>query len=528
MATDPLIEGKLERLRNNSANADKKLAAKAGALGKAHIGTSYTSAERIKALRLVEKNREEANWPGARTHYEIDRDQVLFHDSFVRLARKTQVFTGPHSAAYRNRLMHTLEVVQLTRSVAESNYLNVDLAEAIAYGHDIGHTPFGHAGEDALDLCLCEYFIRLCLSDFFKSQGFGDHLRPHAAGLTPIGNADARHLDNAIWLLVQKLAHCDPGGPAGLSATAISCLAHEGLHQELLRKKILTASGILYRLGAPLTWERSTAFDHVRTLTHEFWLQPDSTRFFSHNVHSLRVLLCNPMKDYADLTKQCAYGILAHPHRGKYPHPFVIQLPTGEVTLSHDKCQTPEAFAVGCADDICFVSSDITDAGHAGLMIWGELQPNEEVVFRELGGIQSRCADFPPPSQRIQHCEENFDFGANPPTHKLSRQLDEAKQIIKRLVHSKLLARQDSARRVIRDLFWFFCVPPREHDRRPVEAAAYHQFAQAPFWTGSPERQATDYVASLTDDEAVEIHTALFSPENADWERHFAPVKQNT
>lgn len=86
-----------------------------------------------------------------RTEYQRDRDRILHCKSFRRLKQKTQVFLAPEGDHYRTRLTHTLEVAQIARTIAKGLFLNEDLAEAIALGHDLGHTPFGHAGERALN-----------------------------------------------------------------------------------------------------------------------------------------------------------------------------------------------------------------------------------------------------------------------------------------------------------------------------------------------------------------------------------------
>lgn len=86
-----------------------------------------------------------------RTDFQRDRDRILHSKAFRRLKDKTQVFLSPRGDHYRTRLTHTLEVSQLSRTVAKALNLNVDLVEAIALGHDLGHTPFGHAGERILN-----------------------------------------------------------------------------------------------------------------------------------------------------------------------------------------------------------------------------------------------------------------------------------------------------------------------------------------------------------------------------------------
>lgn len=89
-----------------------------------------------------------------RTDFQRDRDRILHCKAFRRMKHKTQVFISPEGDHYRTRLTHTLEVAQIARSIARALRLNEDLTEAIALGHDLGHTPFGHAGERKLDM-LC-------------------------------------------------------------------------------------------------------------------------------------------------------------------------------------------------------------------------------------------------------------------------------------------------------------------------------------------------------------------------------------
>src|SRR5580698_2273062 len=92
--------------------------------------------------------------PATRTEFQRDRDRIVHSTAFRRLAHKTQVFVNHEGDHFRTRLTHTIEVAQLARTLARAFALDEDLAEAVALGHDLGHTPFGHAGEDALDACL--------------------------------------------------------------------------------------------------------------------------------------------------------------------------------------------------------------------------------------------------------------------------------------------------------------------------------------------------------------------------------------
>jgi dGTPase len=95
-----------------------------------------------------------------RTPYQRDRDRIVHSKAFRRLKGKTQVFIDPAGDHYRTRMTHTLETTAISRVVARALRLNEDLVEAIGLGHDMGHTPFGHAGEDALDDALRERFGR--------------------------------------------------------------------------------------------------------------------------------------------------------------------------------------------------------------------------------------------------------------------------------------------------------------------------------------------------------------------------------
>ena len=86
-----------------------------------------------------------------RTEFQRDRDRIIHSKAFRRLMHKTQVFLAPEGDHFRTRLTHTIEVSQIARTIARSLNLNEDLTEAIALGHDLGHTPFGHNGEEVLD-----------------------------------------------------------------------------------------------------------------------------------------------------------------------------------------------------------------------------------------------------------------------------------------------------------------------------------------------------------------------------------------
>ncbi len=118
---------------------------------------------------------------GVRTEFQRDRDRIIHAKAFRRLMHKTQVFIAPDGDHYRTRLTHTLEMMQISRTIARALSLNEDLAEAIAFGHDLGHTPFGHTGEEALAHALAPHGRRFRHNE--HSLRVVDHLEKDGEGL---------------------------------------------------------------------------------------------------------------------------------------------------------------------------------------------------------------------------------------------------------------------------------------------------------------------------------------------------------
>jgi dGTPase len=138
-----------------AATDPESVAARFAALTIAHEEASLSpSAARSYPARRA---REEADC-ALRTPFQRDRDRIVHSKAFRRLTHKTQVFVAPEGDHYRTRLTHTLEVTTISRTVARALALNEDLTEAIGLGHDLGHPPFGHIGEEVLDRCLRERF----------------------------------------------------------------------------------------------------------------------------------------------------------------------------------------------------------------------------------------------------------------------------------------------------------------------------------------------------------------------------------
>ncbi len=117
----------------------------------AHLARYAASAASTRGRRHAEAA------PRGRSEYQRDRDRIIHSTAFRRLEYKTQVFVNHEGDLFRTRLTHSLEVAQLSRSIARNLGLEEDLTEAIALAHDLGHTPFGHAGQDALNACMKPY-----------------------------------------------------------------------------------------------------------------------------------------------------------------------------------------------------------------------------------------------------------------------------------------------------------------------------------------------------------------------------------
>lgn len=147
-----------------------------------------------------------------RTDFQRDRDRIIHAKSFRRLKHKTQVFLAPAGDHYRTRLTHTMEVSQIARTIARGLRLNEDLTEAIALGHDLGHTPFGHTGEFILDeICsfgFHHYEQSLRVVDFLEN-GTGLNLTYEVRDgiLNHAGDNEAKTLEGKIIKLADRIAY---------------------------------------------------------------------------------------------------------------------------------------------------------------------------------------------------------------------------------------------------------------------------------------------------------------------------------
>jgi dGTPase len=179
-----------------------------------------------------------------RTPFQRDRDRIVHTKAFRRLMGKTQVFIAPEGDHYRTRLTHTLETCGISRGVARALRLNEDLVEAIGLGHDLGHPPFGHAGEEALDACLNERFgIRfrhnehsLRIVDSLERDGRGLNLTEEVRDgiLRHTGDEEPDTLEGKIVRLVDRVAYINHDIDDALRAGVLALEELPGDEIELL------------------------------------------------------------------------------------------------------------------------------------------------------------------------------------------------------------------------------------------------------------------------------------------------------
>ena len=180
-----------------------------------------------------------------RTEFQRDRDRILHCNAFRRLKHKTQVFLCPEGDHYRTRMTHTLEVARIARTITRALNLNEDLTEAIALGHDLGHTPFGHAGEDALSQVLGKPFRHneqsLRVVDILEKDGQGLNLS-HEVRLGILGHTGEYVPETLEGQIVRK-------------SDQIAYINHD--IDDAMRAGILTNDDIPRPIGIPWQKERS-------------------------------------------------------------------------------------------------------------------------------------------------------------------------------------------------------------------------------------------------------------------------------
>jgi dGTPase len=179
-----------------------------------------------------------------RTEWQRDRDRIIHTKSFRRLKHKTQVFVSPEQDHYRTRLTHTLEVTQIARTVARALRLNEDLTEAISLGHDLGHAPFGHIGEEALDEAYRRYDNNARFRHYEQSLRIVDELEKGGKGL------------NLTWEVRDGILHHSKGKS--------DLLAGQSLDKWLQRGKPATLEGQVMRICDRVAYVNHDVDDAIR------------------------------------------------------------------------------------------------------------------------------------------------------------------------------------------------------------------------------------------------------------------------
>jgi dGTPase len=225
MSWHPIVDGRTMKLaREDRERIEERTLAPHAAL------SSSAGARRVPCDR-----------DSLRTEFQRDRDRILHSKSFRRLSHKTQVFIAPIGDHYRTRLTHTLEVAQISRTVARALGLNEDLTEAIALGHDLGHTPFGHIGEKALSACIAQCIgmdadapeaahlykhnrQSLRVVEVLEKNGRGLNLTPEVRDgiVHHTGNERARTLEGRIVAVADRIAYVNHDIDDAIRAAVIS------------------------------------------------------------------------------------------------------------------------------------------------------------------------------------------------------------------------------------------------------------------------------------------------------------------
>jgi dGTPase len=201
-----------------------------------------------------------------RTAFQRDRDRIIHSKSFRRMKHKTQVFLSPTGDHYRTRLTHVIEVSQIARTISKALRLNEDLTEAIGLGHDLGHTPFGHAGEDALNEIFPGGFKHVIHSlrvvDVLERDGQGlnltyevrDGISKHSKGMGPVDNPKYRPetMEGQVVRVSDLVAYANHDVDDAIRAGLITI---DDLPQECLRVLGRTNSERINRMVSDIIFE---------------------------------------------------------------------------------------------------------------------------------------------------------------------------------------------------------------------------------------------------------------------------------
>lgn len=283
-----------------------------------------------------------------RTDYQRDRDRILHSKAFRRMKHKTQVFLAPEGDHYRTRLTHTLEVSQIARTIAKSLFLNEDLTEAIALGHDLGHTPFGHSGEKALQEVCPRGFAHHA-----QSLRVVERLENHGRGL------------NLTWEVRDGILHHQTSGKPGTMEGQIVRLADKIAYinhdiEDAVRAGIIIEQDIPREYGDVLGVSKGERLD---TLIHDVITN-------SQNISEIRM---------SKKVQDAMYGLRGYLFRLVYTNPSA-------------KCQEKKAMEmVKRLYQYCLEHQEVLSEEY-GRMIEEGKEPIEQVVCDYVAGMTDNYA----------------------------------------------------------------------------------------------------------------------------------------
>jgi len=275
--------------------------------------------------RLDLSRRHEDSYADRESPPTVDRQRIIHSAAFRRLQYKTQVFVAPHGDHFRSRLTHTLEVASLARSIADALGLNAELAEVVALAHDLGHPPFGHAGERALDECMQQHGGRFEHNEHtLRVVTELEHPYPEFRGL---------NLTNAVraCLRTHTTAYDRPGSalnepaPLGCQVVAqadqLAYVSHDlqdGLYAELLTPDEPTDVE-LWRLAyaGPSSPTREDVLRHLR---------PTIERMQALLIDDLRATFDGSRVELSDENRQRLDALRELLHTRVYRHPDVVRM----------------------------------------------------------------------------------------------------------------------------------------------------------------------------------------------------------
>jgi dGTPase len=221
------------------------------------IEAGALSARAVRSYETRGRARPDEEECTLRTPFQRDRDRIVHSKAFRRLKHKTQVFIAPEGDHFRTRMTHTLEVTGISRSVARALRLNEDLTEAIALGHDLGHPPFGHTGEEALDTALREHGARFRHNE-------------HSLRVVEVLERDGRGLNLTAEVRDGILHHTGEGRPATFEGAVVRLVDRFGYvnHDidDAVRAGILAAGDLP---AGPLKLLGPTSSARIDALVHD-------------------------------------------------------------------------------------------------------------------------------------------------------------------------------------------------------------------------------------------------------------------